>query len=74
MAEQELVVPCASALDEVREVLQEDGQPFLPLGMAAPGRVELGERRMRQDVDRTISAKSASDRPPVSDPWARPTR
>jgi len=70
MAEEELVVAGAPTLDEVGEVPQEDGEPLLSLGVAAPGRVELGERRMRQDVDRTISATSASDRSPC----ARPTR
>jgi hypothetical protein len=70
MAEQKLVVACAPSFDEVGEVLQEDGEPLLSLRMAAPGRMELGERRVRQDVDRTISATSASERSPC----ARPTR
>ena len=74
MAEQQLLVAGAASFDEVWEALEQDGEPLLPFRMAAPGRMELGERRMRQDVDRRISAKSASDRPPVSDPWARPTR
>jgi hypothetical protein len=70
VAEQKLVVAGAAPLGEAGEVLQQDGEPLLSLGMAAPGRMELGERRVRQDVDRTISATSASERSPC----ARPTR
>ena len=39
-------------------MLEERGEPFGPLGMVAR-RMELRERRVGQDVDRTISASSS---------------
>jgi len=48
-------------------VLEQDGEPLRPLGMMA-GRMEARQRRVAQDVDRTISA-SVSTSPP-----ARPSR
>jgi hypothetical protein len=47
VAEEQLVVTGAASLDELGEALEQDGEPLLRLGMSAPGRMELGERRMR---------------------------
>jgi hypothetical protein len=40
-------------------VLEQHGDPLGPLGVMA-GRMEVRERRMRQDVDRTISVSRSA--------------
>jgi hypothetical protein len=51
-------------------VLEKHREPLGPFGMDAGG-VEARERRVRQDVDRTISSSSASEATPGR---ARPSR
>ena len=70
VAEQQLVFGCGSALAPVGEVLEQDGEPLLRLGVRAR-RVQVRERGVGQDVDRTVSSSSSSDTPPAR---ARPTR
>ena len=70
VAEQQLIVGCRATLGPVREVLEQDGEPLLRFGVCAR-RVEVRERRVGQDVDRTVSSSSSSDTPPAR---ASPTR
>ena len=70
VAEQQLIVGRRTALGPVREVLEQDGEPLLRFGMCTRG-VQARERRVGQDVDRTVSSSSSSDAPPAR---ARPTR
>jgi hypothetical protein len=70
VAQQQLVIGRRAALGPVSEVLEEDGEPLLRFGVCAR-RVEVRERRMGQDVDRTVSSSSSSDTPPAR---ASPTR
>lgn len=65
--EEELVVGRPSALAPDVLVLEQDREPLRTVGMMAR-RMEARERRMGQDVDRTVSA-STSTSPP-----ARPRR
>jgi hypothetical protein len=69
VAEPKLVLARPPSLTRVGEPLEQRGEPLLPFRVV-PGRVELGERRMRQDVDRTISPSSSSDAAPAR---ARPS-
>jgi hypothetical protein len=55
---------------EPLDALEQDGEPLRPFRMSAEDGMQARERRMAQDVDRTISSSSASER----SPWARPTR
>jgi hypothetical protein len=59
VAEQELLVRCPAPLAPEVLVLEQDGDPLGPLGVM-PGRMEARERRVRQDVDRTISASRSA--------------
>ena len=63
----ELVLGRRATLAPPVPMVEQDGEPLRPLGVVAGG-METRERRMAQDVDRTISA-SASSSPP-----ARPSR
>ena len=65
--EQELVLGGAPALAPDHLMLEEHGESLRPLRVVA-GRMQARERRMRQDVDRTISASDSMS------PFARPTR
>jgi hypothetical protein len=67
---EQLVVGCSASLTCVRKPLEQDGEPLRPFRMSAEDGMQARERRMAQDVDRTISSSSASER----SPWARPTR
>ena len=66
----QLVLVRRAALGPVREVLQQHGDPLGPLRVVA-GRVQARERRVRQEVDRTIWSSSSSDAAPAR---ARPSR
>jgi hypothetical protein len=70
VAEQELLLGRRAADARVGEVLQQDGEPLRPFGVMTGG-VEARERRVGQDVDRTISSSSSSDATPGR---ARPSR
>ena len=70
VAEQELVLGRRATYARVGEMLQQDGQSLRAFGMVAGG-VEARERRVRQDVDRTISSSSSIDATPGR---ARPSR
>jgi hypothetical protein len=70
VAEQELVLGRRATYARVGEMLQQDGQSLRAFGMVAGG-VEARERRVRQDVDRTISSSSSTDATPGR---ARPSR
>ena len=69
VAEQQLVLGRGAALAPVREVLEQDPEPLFRFGMRAR-RVQMRERGVGQDVDRTISSSSSSDAPPAR---ARPS-
>jgi len=70
VAEQQLLFGGCAAFVPVREVLEQDREPLLRFGMCAR-RVEVRQRRVGQDVDRTVSSSSSSDTPPAR---ASPTR
>jgi hypothetical protein len=70
VAEQELVLGRRATYARVGEMLQQDGQSLRAFGMVAGG-VEARERRVRQDVDRTISTSSSRD---TDSRCARPSR
>ena len=70
MAEENVLLSGRCALACIREVPEQDREPFGVLGVVA-GRVEARERRVRQDVDWTISANSSSEATPGR---ARPSR
>jgi hypothetical protein len=70
VAEKQLVLGRRAAFAPVREVLEQDDEALLPLGVLTRP-VQVRERRMGQDVDRTVSSSSSSDAPPDR---ASPTR
>ena len=68
--EQQLLLACRATLAPQVPVLEQRGQPLAPLRVVAGG-MEARERRVRQDVDRTISASSSRLLP---SPCATPSR
>jgi hypothetical protein len=70
VAEQQLSVGRRATFGPIREVLEQDGEPLFRFGVCAR-RVQVRERRVGQDVDRTVSSSSSSGTPPAR---ASPTR
>lgn len=70
VAEKDVLLVGRRALAGVAEMAKENGEALWRLGMVAC-RMEARERRVRQDVDRTISANSSSEATPGR---ARPSR
>ena len=70
VTEQELLVGRRAADARVGEVLEQNCQPLRPFRVMTGG-VETRERRVRQDVDRTISSSSSTEATPGR---ARPSR
>ena len=68
--EQQLLLACRATFAPQVLVLEQRGQPLAPLRVVAGG-MEARERRVRQDVDRTISASSSRLLP---SPCATPSR
>ena len=70
VAEQQLLLGRGAALAPVGEVLEENREPRLRLGVRARP-VQVRERRMGQELDRTVSSSSSRDAPRARE---RPTR
>jgi hypothetical protein len=69
VAEPKLLLARRPSFTRLGESLEQYGKSLLAFRVV-PGRVQLGERRVRQDVDRTISSSSSSDAAPAR---ARPS-